>query len=72
VRVYNVRPRGKAPARVDLAFDDDPRNFEIERPERKAIEAPKYPNLTEALEAHRREALEFLDTIRHAETEPSR
>lgn len=34
-RVYNI---SENPARVDIAFDDAERNFEIERPERlKAI-----------------------------------
>ncbi len=32
IRVYNIRARSEG--QVDLAFDDDARNFEIERPER--------------------------------------
>lgn len=33
IRVYNIRDRD--PKQVDLAFDDDARNFNINRPERK-------------------------------------
>ncbi len=32
VRVYNIRAR--YPGQLDLAFDDDARNFTIQRPER--------------------------------------
>jgi len=32
VRVYNIRTR--YPGQLDLAFDDDARNFSIQRPER--------------------------------------
>jgi hypothetical protein len=32
VRVYNIRSR--APGQLDLAFDDDARNFQVQRPER--------------------------------------
>ena len=32
VRVYNIRAR--YPGQLDLAFDDDARNFAIQRPER--------------------------------------
>ena len=32
VRVYNIRAR--YPGQLDLAFDDDDRNFAIQRPER--------------------------------------
>ena len=32
VRVYNIRTR--YPGQLDLAFDDDARNFTIQRPER--------------------------------------
>src|SRR4051794_31014076 len=32
VRVYNIRAR--QPGQLDLAFDDDARNFQVQRPER--------------------------------------
>lgn len=32
VRVYNIRAR--QPGQLDLAFDDDARNFAVQRPER--------------------------------------
>lgn len=32
MRVYHID--SGPPGRVDIAFDDDPRNFEIQRPER--------------------------------------
>ena len=32
IRVYNIRAR--YPGQLDLAFDDDARNFAIQRPER--------------------------------------
>lgn len=32
VRVYNIRAR--QPGQLDLAFDDDDRNFRVHRPER--------------------------------------
>ena len=34
LRVYNINPDN--PGRVNLAFDDDDRNFDIQRPERFA------------------------------------
>lgn len=41
VRVYNIRTR--YPGQLDLAFEDDARNFTIQRPERNghAAEAPE-------------------------------
>ncbi len=38
IRVYNVRVRPSGQA--DLAFEDGPRNFEIQRPERATTEGP--------------------------------
>ena len=38
IRVYNIRSR--FPAQADLAFEDIPRNFEIQRPERSARPEP--------------------------------
>ena len=32
IRTYNIRSRH--PGQIDLAFEDDARNFQIERPER--------------------------------------
>jgi uncharacterized protein Veg len=34
IRVYRIREG--YPSQLDLAFDDDDRNFEIQRPERKS------------------------------------
>lgn len=42
LRLRVCRIRGGPPGRLDVAFDDDPRNFRIERPERarKDADAP--------------------------------
>lgn len=37
IRVYRIREG--FPSQLDLAFDDDARNFEIQRPERKLAPA---------------------------------
>jgi hypothetical protein len=39
IRVYNIRSR--FPAQADLAFEDIPRNFEIQRPERSVRPGPE-------------------------------
>jgi hypothetical protein len=50
VRVYNIRAR--APGQLDLAFDDDDRNFVILRPERAdRSESPAEPIATVLVEA---------------------
>lgn len=41
VRVYDIC--GDFPGRANLAFDDDARNFEIQRPERVIANAPPGP-----------------------------
>jgi hypothetical protein len=38
IRVYNIRSR--FPGQLDMAFEDDARNFAIERPERNAPMSP--------------------------------
>lgn len=38
IRVYGISD--EAPGRVNLAFDDDARNFDIQRPERVLRQAP--------------------------------
>lgn len=36
IRVYDLRSRGPtSPGHLNMAFDDDARHFQIERPERK-------------------------------------
>ena len=40
LRIRAFRIREGFPSQLDLAFDDDDRNFEIQRPERKLGEAP--------------------------------
>jgi len=41
IRVYNIRAR--YPGQLDMAFDDDARRFEIQRPERGGREADGAP-----------------------------
>ncbi len=43
IRVYNIRSR--YPGQLDLAFEDEARNFEIQRPERAL---PASPEVAEA------------------------
>jgi hypothetical protein len=38
IRVYRIREG--FPSQLDLAFDDDARNFEVQRPERRPATAP--------------------------------
>ena len=40
LRIRAFRIREGFPSQLDLAFDDDDRNFEIQRPERKFAGAP--------------------------------
>lgn len=40
LRIRAFRIREGFPSQLDLAFDDDDRNFEIQRPERKFAAAP--------------------------------
>ena len=42
VRVYGLN--GEPGGRVNLAFDDEERNFSIQRPERAAESAPRGPH----------------------------
>ena len=41
VKVYNIRSR--FPGQLDLAFDDDPHNFSVQRPERTPAEPAAPP-----------------------------
>jgi hypothetical protein len=43
LRVYNIRSR--YPGQVDMAFDDDARNFAIQRPERAGASPCPYVDL---------------------------
>lgn len=40
LRVYNVRRENDRVGQVNLAFEDDARNFDIQRPERFARQLP--------------------------------
>jgi hypothetical protein len=50
IRAYNIRAR--FPGQLDLAFEDDARNFEIQRPERRI------PPLAERLARRQAETVE--------------
>ncbi len=55
IRVYRIREG--FPSQLDLAFDDEARNFEIQRPERKLGPAPARAEVETGLEAVEAEAV---------------
>ena len=50
LRVYDIQSTGGVPSRVNLAFDDAARNFEIRRPERRVLSPKSVTEVGDAAE----------------------